>query len=86
MSISRISVGLNTLFEKQMIVFWHDVEAEFSSIVDDLQLDDVQLVWLDETPALRINLELDDGVQVNYGKFGDLSADVKVVTGGAGDE
>ena len=30
----------------------------------------------------RISLDLDDGVKVNYGKFGDLLADVKAVTGG----
>ncbi|WP_095181951.1 BREX-1 system adenine-specific DNA-methyltransferase PglX [Pseudomonas sp. Irchel 3F6] len=30
----------------------------------------------------RITLDLDDGVKVNYGKFGNLLADVKVVTGG----
>ena len=30
---------------------------------------------------LRIRLDLDDGVKVNYGKFGDLLAEVKVVTG-----
>jgi type II restriction/modification system DNA methylase subunit YeeA len=29
----------------------------------------------------RINLDLDDGVKVNYSKFGDLLAEVKVVTG-----
>ena len=29
----------------------------------------------------RIALDLDDGVKVNYGKFGDLLADVKAVTG-----
>jgi len=29
----------------------------------------------------RITLDLDDGVKVNYGKFGDLLADVKAVTG-----
>ena len=29
----------------------------------------------------RINLDLDDGVKVNYGKFGDLLAEVKAVTG-----
>jgi len=29
----------------------------------------------------RIELDLDDGVKVNYGKFGDLLADVKAVTG-----
>lgn len=33
----------------------------------------------------RITLDLDDGVKVNYGKFGDLLAEVKAVTGGKGD-
>ena len=31
----------------------------------------------------RIQLDLDDGVKVNYGKFGDLLADVNAVTGGS---
>jgi type II restriction/modification system DNA methylase subunit YeeA len=31
----------------------------------------------------RIALDLDDGVKVNYGKFGDLLAEVKAVTGGS---
>ena len=31
---------------------------------------------------LRIALDLDDGVKVNYGKFGSLLAEVKAVTGG----
>ena len=31
----------------------------------------------------RISLDLDDGVKANYGKFGDLLADVKAVTGQA---
>ncbi len=35
---------------------------------------------------LRISLDLDDGVKVNYGKFGDLLAEVKAVTGGAADD
>ena len=35
---------------------------------------------------MRITLNLDDGVKVNYGKFGDLLADVKAVTGGASDD
>ncbi len=30
---------------------------------------------------MRINLDLDDGVKVNYGKFGDLLAEVKAVCG-----
>ena len=34
----------------------------------------------------RIKLDLDDGVKVNYGKFGDLLAEVKAVCGKDGDE
>lgn len=34
----------------------------------------------------RIELDLDDGVKVNYGKFGDLLAEFKAVTGGKGDD
>jgi hypothetical protein len=33
----------------------------------------------------QIKLDLDDGVKVNYGKFGDLLAEVKAVTGGNDD-
>lgn len=35
---------------------------------------------------LRITLDLDDGVKVNYGKFGDLLDSVKIVTGGTADD
>jgi len=35
---------------------------------------------------MRISLDLDDGVKVNFGKFGDLLAEVKAVTGGTMDE
>jgi type II restriction/modification system DNA methylase subunit YeeA len=31
----------------------------------------------------RIALDLDDGVKVNYGKFGNLLVEVKAITGGA---
>ncbi|MFT7292877.1 MAG: type II restriction/modification system DNA methylase subunit YeeA [Pseudohongiellaceae bacterium] len=32
---------------------------------------------------MRISLDLDDGVKVNYGRFGDLLSDVKAITGEA---
>ena len=35
---------------------------------------------------MRITLDLDDGVKVNYGKFGNLLDSVKIVTGGASDD
>jgi len=34
----------------------------------------------------RMALDLDDGVKVNYGKFGDLLAEVKAVTGGSDED
>lgn len=30
---------------------------------------------------MKISLDLDDGVKVNYGKFGDLLAEKKAITG-----
>jgi hypothetical protein len=35
---------------------------------------------------MRISLDLDDGVKVNYAKFGDLLAEYKAITGGKDDE
>lgn len=35
---------------------------------------------------MRISLDLDDGVKVNYAKFGDLLAEFKAITGGKDDE
>jgi type II restriction/modification system DNA methylase subunit YeeA len=58
--------------------------------VEKLKKKHVELLAYDEQlrhyADMRINLDLDDGVKVNYGKFGDLLDSVKIVTGGAGDE
>lgn len=35
---------------------------------------------------MRITLDLDDGVKVNYGKFGDLLEGVKIISGGGNDD
>lgn len=54
---------------------------------DMLKKQQTELVTFDEKlrhyADLRIALDLDDGVKVNYGKFGDLLADVKAMTGGS---
>ena len=34
---------------------------------------------------MKITLDLDDGVKVNYGKFGTLLSDVKAITGDKGE-
>lgn len=38
-------------------------------------------IFVDESQ--RIKLDLDDGVRVNYGKFGTLLAETKHITGGS---
>ena len=53
----------------------HKQQAELSSFEEKLRH------YADQ----RITLDLDDGVKVNYGKFGDLLAEVKAVTGGSGE-
>ena len=58
--------------------------------VEKLKKKHIELLAYDEKlrhyADMRITLDLDDGVKVNYGKFGDLLAGVKMVTGGAGDD
>ena len=50
----------------------------------------VELLGYDEKllhyADMRITLDIDDGVRVNYGRFGDLLAEVKAVTGGTSDD
>lgn len=59
MSQQRLFDSLTTLFSTYPVVFWHDVEAEFASVVDNLQLDGVQLLRLDDMPALRVKLDIE---------------------------
>ncbi|AWI80383.1 SAM-dependent methyltransferase [Parazoarcus communis] len=63
---------------------------KLSKQIEKLRKKHVELLAYDEKlrhhADMRIKLDLDDGVKVNYGKFGDLLAEVKAVTGGASDE
>ena len=59
MSNTRILESLSGLFATHSIVFWHDVETEFSSVVDGMALDGVQLIRMDEQSNLRIKLQLE---------------------------
>ena len=58
--------------------------------LDTLRKQQVELHTFDEKlrhyADLRISLDLDDGVKVNYGKFGDLLAETKAITGGKDEE
>lgn len=56
--------------------------AGFSTLQKNLQKErDKQLEKLRHYGDMRISLDLGDGVKMNYGKFGDLFAEVKAVTG-----
>jgi len=59
MSTQRISDSLSQLFVSQNVVFWHDLGGEFASSIEGLALDGVQLVRLDEQPALRVKLKIE---------------------------
>lgn len=59
MSNQRITDGLAALFTTHSVVFWHDAEGEFSSFVDGMALDGVQLIRIDDQSNLRIKLQLE---------------------------
>lgn len=58
--------------EKQLATL-HNQQAELATFDEKLRH------YADQ----RIRLDLDDGVRVNYGKFGDLLAEVNAITGGS---
>jgi hypothetical protein len=57
---------------------------------DDLKKQQAELLTFEEKlkhfADQKISLDLDDGVKVNYGKFGDLLAEVNAIAGGKDDE
>lgn len=63
---------------------------KLSKEIEKLRKKHAELITYDEKlrhqADMRIKLDLDDGVKVNYGKFGDLLEGVKMVTGGAGED
>ncbi|SDI82155.1 N-6 DNA Methylase [Pseudomonas flavescens] len=60
--------------EKQLTTL-HNQQAELATFDEKLR----------HCADQRISLDLDDGVKVNYGKFGDLLAEVKAITGDKGE-
>ena len=57
---------------------------------DDLKKQQTELLTFEEklkhAADQKISLDLDDGVKVNYAKFGDLLAESKAITGGKEEE
>jgi type II restriction/modification system DNA methylase subunit YeeA len=95
---SEYVVPLTSKIQSRIEMLTKDAEAATSTAarnklnkeIETLRKKHVELLAYDEKlrhyADMRIQLDLDDGVKVNYGKFGDLLAEVKAVTGGASDE
>lgn len=64
--------------------------ARLQKQIEALRKKQIELLAYDEKlrhyADMRITLDLDDGVKVNYAKFGDLVAESKAITGGKDDE
>ena len=95
---SEYVVPLTGKIQSRIEMLTKDAEAATSTAarnklnkeIEGLRKKHVELLSYDEKlrhyADVRIKLDLDDGVKVNYGKFGDLLAEVKAVTGGANDD
>lgn len=59
MSQQRITDALTTAFSSHSIVFWHDADGEFSFSVKNLVPENVELLYLDDLPALSIKIQLE---------------------------
>ncbi|WP_223533027.1 BREX-1 system adenine-specific DNA-methyltransferase PglX [Pseudomonas sp. BF-R-30] len=69
--VASTSTAEKKALEKQLATL-HNQQAELATFDEKLRH------YADQ----RISLDLDKGVKVNYGRFGDLLAEVKVITGG----
>jgi uncharacterized protein (TIGR02687 family) len=62
MDNEQIKSGLTSLYDKgKRIVFWHDPDGEFAEMVPELDLVDVSILRLAETPTLeaKVTIELE---------------------------
>ena len=60
MDTDQIKSGLTSLFEKgQRIVFWHDPDSEFDELVPELDLFDVSVLRLGDTPTLEAKVAIE---------------------------
>lgn len=90
---SEYVVPLTGKIQSRIEMLTKDAEAATSTAarnklnkeIEGLRKKHVELLSYDEKlrhyADMRIKLDLDDGVKVNYGKFGDLLAEVKAVSG-----
>jgi type II restriction/modification system DNA methylase subunit YeeA len=86
----KIQSRIEMLEKDAAVAASNSTRSKLNKDIEKLKKKHVELLAYDEKlrhyADLRIQLDLDDGVKVNYGKFGDLLAEVKAVTGGSADE
>jgi hypothetical protein len=82
----KIQARIDMLEKDSAAAVSNATRSKLNKDIEKLKKKHVELLAYDEKlrhyADLRIPLDLDDGVKVNYGKFGDLLAEVKAVTGG----
>ncbi len=65
---ARVNDALTAAFSHHDTTFWHDLEGEFSTVIDHLALGDrVRVVKLDEQPALQVKLDVESSVVAGNG-------------------
>ena len=84
---SKIQSRIEMLTKDAEVATVTSARNKINKEIESLRKKHVELLAYDEKlrhyADMRITLDLDDGVKVNYGKFGDLLAEVKAITGGA---
>ena len=82
----KIQSRIEMLEKDAAVAASNTTRSKLNKDIERLKKKHVELLAYDEKlrhyADQRIQLDLDDGVKVNYGKFGDLLAKVKAVTGG----
>jgi type II restriction/modification system DNA methylase subunit YeeA len=88
--IAKVASRLDMLAQDVAAASSAAARTKLQKQIEALRKKQLELLAYDEKlrhyADMRITLDLDDGVKVNYGKFGDLLEGVKLVTGGAGDD
>ena len=75
---------------KKRPIYWLFASGKLQKELETLKKKQLELNQFDEQlrhyADQRISIDLDDGVKINYGKFGNLLVEVKAITGGASDD
>lgn len=81
--MSKLTAQVETLDSLKDSAATTSEKSKLQKQLEVLQKKQTELAQFDEKlrhySDMRISLDLDDGVKVNYGKFGDLLAEVKQV-------